>query len=835
MAVVLSEVIMDRRWTVYSLTYGGEVLSHSRHDIQFAVPNFISTDLAARCGTTPIANDPREINARIEVLRKLKVINMEIEASYKGSDRWQRQRAISVYVETRSSDPSKWAKTSVQHVTNLLWQRPAFVNYYAAHKYLMENPLFFVATDHYIKTQTFRIRPLKQVEELEQAQNWIADHRKDEEGQLTRFLKKARIILERYEQTQETRRHYGPLSQEPMEPQYTWNEEDQVFLNCLLRSLTPHRSIQKDPYNIYRSIIMKLLNPQIPTVTEAATFECVKKLGIIAPWQDPFELIPQANPTGDYGRPNPFIEDSEAIAQKMTAPKPTLGTVLGPEDLHPVDPLDSVRHDFGRMRVFVIDEASAEELDDGISVERIPSEPDKFWVHSHIADPTSVLHPGHILCLQARDRGSTLYLGQKSFPLFPKSLVHHPTLGMSLGMRSGTKLGDRTMTFSIKLDSEGNVLAHKVRAGIVRNVRKVTYTNCDRLLGLKPPAKVFPFGRIRPEELEPPATFTEEEAADIKLLYDLAKQQVKRRFDSGLISLNNEISSIDFVTTPGHDIQSPCMKGAIYRGFPEMEYSVSSTGKLDTGSRMLVSEMMKLASRVASRVALEYDIPMLRRAQDPMLPFSDAAQKEMIRSRRWNGYIPMYKFLGHITMIPSSTYTLQPKGHYGLGVPDGEGYSRATSPLRRFEDLVVHWQLHHILLGPNGPPRPRFNVAEMEQLSVDIASVDKQTRRMHKADADFHALMFMKKWLEDSQRGVPRPNGDPLAGTMTGYKVSSTKKNLLDQRHMSAVFLPGLGIKARLVDLTPDFVNVPISAKVKVKMKNIDLGMNQMAFEVTLA
>lgn len=828
----MAEVIQERQWNVLSLAVNGEVFKHSRHDIYFTIPNFISSDLAARCGIDEVTSDAQHINARIEVLKRLKQANKDTEASHKGSAKWQCQRALNIYNETKSVDPSRWAKTTVRHVTQLLWQEPKIINYYAAHKYLMEHPLHFIATENYLKSQTFYVRPSRDVEEIETVQRWIAEHRKDEEGRVSRFVKKANEVLKEHKKSGEI--NHGPMSQQPAN--HTWNEEDQVFLRCLLRSLAPTRSIQKDPYSICRSTLIKLLNPQVFAASDAVAFECLKKLGVIAPWQDIFELIPHSNPTGDFYMPDSFMKENEGLAKRTVESKAVAGTVLGPDDLHPLDPLESVRHDFGNMKVFVIDDASAEELDDGISVERIPSEPGRFWLHAHIADPASLLHPRHMLSLRARERGSTLYLGQKTIPLFPKSLVHHPTLGMSLGIRSSSGLGDRTITFSAKVDQEGDILAYKVRAGIVRNVRKVTYSNCDELLGVKPMTKRYPFGQSAPSVPEPSATFTEEEASDLMLLYQLTQQQVKRRFDAGMFMLDNERVNVDCLTLPGEDIQSPCMHGTKYQGFPEMNYYVTSTAATDQGSRLVVSEMMKIASRVASRVALEHDLPLLRRAMDPIIPVSEHALQDILQSRTPNGYISMYKFLGHMVTSPASVYTLQPKRHSGLGIPDGEGYSRATSPLRRFEDLVVHWQLHHLLLGPKAPLKPPFHGAEMEQLCTDVTTLDKTNRKIMRNDMDFHALMFMKRWMERSQRRIEQPLKDPLEGTLTGYRVLPVRRNLSDNQYIAGVILPELGIKAQLVGLDAHFsAQVPLSGQMKVKVKDIQLASNRMALQVMLA
>jgi len=826
-------MIEDQKWRVLSLSMGGEVFLHLRQDVQFSIPGFISSDLAAHCGDNRITDDPKCINARVAVLKRLKQFHMDVEASFSVED-WTRQRHVNIYNEARSADPTRWSKTTVKDMTHLMWQEPRYFHYYVVHKYLMQHPLHFVATDNCLTSQKFYVRPLRDVEEIKTVEKWILENRKHEDGPLNRFIRKARKVIDHY-WTYQRKNDSGPMSQKPA--RHTWNEEDQVFLRLLLRSLAPWRSVQTDPYDIAKVNLLKLLYPRIYDVTDIATFQCLKELGVIAPWHDPLESLHHANPSGDFYTPDPFIKENEEMAKRTFQNKAVAGTVLGPEDLHRVDPLDSVRHDFGNMTVFVIDEARAEELDDGVSVERIPSEPDKYWVHTHIADPASVLHPGHVLSLRARERGSTLYFRQKTFPLFPRSLTHDPIHGMSLGTRSSAGHGDRTLSFSVKLDMEGNILDHKVRAGIIRNVRKITYASCDKLMGLNPVLLKYPFGRRRHNQTpEPPTTITDNEVGELKLLLQLVQQQVKRRFEENIFMLDLERANVDISTAAdGARIQSPSLSGSTYCGFPEMEYSVTSSTNLDTGSRMIVSEMMKLASRVASRVALEHGLPLIRRALDPIIPLSDKATQAMLRARSPNGYIPMHRFLNHMAMTPASVYTLEPRRHCGVGIPDGEGYSRATSPLRRFEDFVVHWQLHHLLLGPNAPPKSPFSLSEMEDLCIDIATVDKTNRKLHMVDGLFHNLLFMKRWTEDTAKGVRRPQGDPLAGTLTAYVLSTAKKSQKNNKYTCGLAIPSLGVKAHLIDLETNAHDLPVSAAVPVKVKSIDLAVNRLGMQAVLA
>ncbi|CAA7266971.1 unnamed protein product [Cyclocybe aegerita] len=830
--IVLDEVVEDRKWTVFSLNSHGEVFGHSRADVHFAVPNFISADHAERCGTLFITSTPSQIAARVEALKQLRLMSKKSQSEAMGTKSWEMQRAVNIYDRVKHGDPTRWATTTVEEVTHLFYTQPSFVDYYTTHKYLMDNSLHYVAARNYLKTQRFAVRPERDVREIKEVLMYITEYRDGTRvnGPFRRFFRKAKRVLREYERLEEEgkRRDRGPVGVEPMEVQ--WSEEDQLFLRFLLRSCQPTQSNQCDPFTAGRNAIMKLLVPRGPPLQDNIVAGTVMKLGIIAPWQNLYELTPKFNPVGDFTVRNSLADEDRAIVDRTVGYTAKAGAVLGPEDLRPADPLEGVRHDFGDLTVFVIDAMSAEELDDGVSLEHIPGEPDAFWVHAHIADPASVLHPGHVLCMRARERASTFYFGSQSFPLFPKELIHHPKLGMSLGDRSKTGLGDRTITLSMKVDMQGNFLDYKARAGLVHKIRKVTYHDVDRVLGIPPRNTHYPFGGPQ-EPPEHTTTFTEDETTDLRILKRLMDAQTKRRVANGAITFAAETPRIDWKERP--DIQTPCMTGAIFHGFPEMRYAVTSSVDEEHGAHGMVAETMKLACRAVSRLGTDHGVPLMRRVMDPWVAASEESHQALLDARTPNGIVSLFSNLHHILINTASAVSLLPKGHASLGVKDGEGYVRATSPLRRYEDLVAHWQLHHILQGDKAPARPPFDVADMEKFAVDAVTQDRTVRQLHNADNTYFALVRIQQYLEDMKRGVARPEGNILEG-LKAFNTMNLKRNMIENVNHTFVHIPYLGMIAHLVDLTMDFAQVRLSTELRVKVKDVELGIKRPRLLVTL-
>ena len=74
----------------------------------------------------------------------------------------------------------------------------------------------------------------------------------------------------------------------------------------------------------------------------------------------------------------------------------------------PADPDAAIRQDLTHHEVVTIDDASTQDIDDGLAVEVMPDGRHKLWVH--IADPTRWLAQGDPLDVEARRRAKTLYL-----------------------------------------------------------------------------------------------------------------------------------------------------------------------------------------------------------------------------------------------------------------------------------------------------------------------------------------------------------------------------------------------------------------------------------------
>lgn len=313
----------------------------------------------------------------------------------------------------------------------------------------------------------------------------------------------------------------------------------------------------------------------------------------------------------------------------------------------------------------------------------------------HIADPTRWLSPGDDLDLEARRRCTTLYLPTGMIPMFPPELATGP---MSLNQgRVCTAL-----SFGVILDQAGAVQDYQISASLVKPTYRLTYDDVDEMLEL---------GIQAEPELEALATW--------------ARRRESWRRSQGAISIHMPESSIKV---------------------EEDEITICVLD--DSASRTLVAEMMILAGEVAGCYGEAHNLALPFRGQSqPELP----SEEELLKLQPG----PV-RDCAIRRCMPRSEVSTTPCRHASLGL---NAYTQVTSPIRRYADLLAHFQIKANL---RGEPLP-FSVEATKELIQAVSNtayeatlVERQTNRYwsleylrrHSAEV-WHALML--RWLREHE------------------------------------------------------------------------------------
>ncbi|MCP3866638.1 MAG: RNB domain-containing ribonuclease [Gammaproteobacteria bacterium] len=221
--------------------------------------------------------------------------------------------------------------------------------------------------------------------------------------------------------------------------------------------------------------------------------------------------------------------------------------------------------------------------------------------------------------------------------------------------------------------------------------------------------------------------------------------------------------------------------GAVTIDLPEVRVKVEGEGSVDIrpmdrlSSREMVTEFMLMAGEAVARFALENEVPV---------PF--ASQPAPADRNRSTGLAGMYAFRRQ--MKPSRSKILE-EAHAGLGL---DAYSRVTSPLRRYLDLVTHQQLRAFLDG--NPLIPVAGVSER------IAIADRMSATVRRAErlSNLHwKLVYLKQNPQWQGKGVVVEKGDRKSTLLIPDLAMETKLRLSGDIPLDT----GLSLAVREVDL----------------------------------
>jgi hypothetical protein len=417
---------------------------------------------------------------------------------------------------------------------------------------------------------------------------------------------------------------------------------------------------------------------------------------------------------------------------------------LGNEDTNLLDSMADLRHDFKNLPVYCIDSEDAQEIDDGISVERIDGTPTVFWVHIHIANPTAFVRRDSVFAKMAAHLTESFYSPEKIYPMLPEWMSRQL---FSLGSKRPT------LTFSAKLNQKADILRYKIQPGFIRNVVRLAYSDLPSILGERRPkvskTRLVVGGDPPRQTKKPYRLLSEGRVADIELLQSLSVARYKYRRSQGGVyyqPTNADVSVFHKEGEFGLPTIYPRRKhGQFTNGDPVIEihpepYKNWFDASGGANSDHLVREMMMLAGEVAARFAADRDVPIIYRGMQPN-PYSKRTAKEYEHDvlqpavEKYGG-IPLQIGQQLVVNYGRSAISADPIRHPLMGL---NNYSKISSPLRRYGDMITHWQIEATLreearVDSSGSDFDKDNLAfTKSQINTMISSLQPRERLIMRA------------------------------------------------------------------------------------------------------
>jgi len=667
---------------------------------------------------------------------------------------------------------------------------------YAAHCLMMNRSDLFLADPVSMAVNgVFMVRSRAEREDLHRVTQLLNSQAVEDQAVLARFLDKAKRVVRLARKAREDAPEGEFVEVKHDTPD--WTEEERLILSALVSRLYETRTIQTAEQEAFATNIMKMTGVYGDEIVDRAMLpKFLSDLGVIAPWDT--------------------LKRSEAreLARRgseMSRLKPAADGLLQGNEL------DELRHDFTHHKVFVIDDATASELDDGLSIERIPGTNDA-WIHVHVADPTRYISLNSDIATGASFQGGSAYLPEGNVPLLPLEVVMKE---LSLGAEFSRDEGRQgTMTFSTRLSPSGEILDSRVRMGWIYKPRVVTYDSVNRVLGVQGRDTVRPLGTPLdlPSQPKANAQFSAEDAEDLRLIQTFAQAHRCRRYAHAGFEWESPSSNLRILTklpelsTNIFDPRLLPARPQIYVGSPKFDLTVTPLPKTWSGlpATLMVAEMMIMGGRTAARFCTERNLSapfrVTRKPTPIQLPGQKAFTLDEILAQRdpVSNTIDMSIIRSANLSFSSGEASMSPGHHWVMGITDDAGYVRATSPLRRFDDLLVHWQIKAALASEKGLGGELARTISTEDMTRFVKRSDPAQRKLRRMGIT--ANEWWSAGLVISRLRNPRPDGyeygpgwidptGPITGIISGptsYGATSMVKNT------TPVVIPALGLSARM-------------------------------------
>ena len=371
------------------------------------------------------------------------------------------------------------------------------------------------------------------------------------------------------------------------------------------------------------------------------------------------------------------------------------------------------RRDMRDRATFTIDPADAKDFDDALSVRRLR---EGVWeVGVHIADVTHYVKPGSVVDTEARERGTSVYLVDRTVPMLPERLSNE-----LCSLRPNEEKLCFSAVFTLNGDSE--IIDEWFGRTVILSDRRFDYGEAQQVI----------------------ETGTGDFAGELATLNSLAQELRRKRLKNGAMAFER--------AEPKFRLDEKGRPTEIY--FKEQKESNQLIEEFMLLANRRVAEFCGRRKRPSGRTAQRtmvyrvHDVPnedKLSRFRQFILRFGlmfkatsgRAVAREMntlvrnVKGRAEENAVTLMA----MRAMAKACYTTDNIGHYGLAFPY---YTHFTSPIRRYPDMLVHRLLARYLEGGRSADRD-----ELEAMCVHSSEREVVASEAERASIKYKMVEYM--------------------------------------------------------------------------------------------
>lgn len=383
------------------------------------------------------------------------------------------------------------------------------------------------------------------------------------------------------------------------------------------------------------------------------------------------------------------------------------------------------RRDLTDRLIITIDGNDAKDLDDAISMVKTET---GYRLGVHIADVSSYVEENTPLDLEARERGTSVYVVDRVVPMLPQFLSNglcslHPDV---------IRL---TVSCEMDIDDNGKVTGYELYPSYIKSSYRLTYDYVNQVLD---------------EEVDEKDEKLKEM---LQLMHECSLKVRAQRFENGAIDFETEEAKI-LVDEDGEPVD------IIPRERKEAE--------------RIIEDFMILANESVANHTRWLEIPSLYRVHEA----PDAEKiRNLSRITRTLGYVikgsaesihpsvlqkclawfkeqesfPVVSTL-MLRSMSKARYDSKCLGHFGLG---SDEYTHFTSPIRRYPDLMVHRMLHKYSFNSELDLTKRFNdEILMEEIGMHSSVLERRAVEAERDVEDMKKAEYMEMFVGTVHEGI---------------------------------------------------------------------------------
>ncbi|GAA0744641.1 ribonuclease R [Clostridium oceanicum] len=458
------------------------------------------------------------------------------------------------------------------------------------------------------------------------------------------------------------------------------------------------------------------------------------------------------------------------------------------------------REDLRDLKIITIDGADAKDLDDGVSLEKLPN--GNYYLGVHIADVSNYVKENNPLDKEAFKRGTSVYLIDRVIPMLPRKL--------SNGICSLNPNVDRlALSCFMEINSKGKVVDHRIVESVIKSKERMTYEAVTKILRDKDEEFIKKYSHLIDE---------------FKLMEELCGVLYNKRMTRGAIDFDFEECKIILDQNGKPEEIKPYERAIANRIIEEFMLVCNET----------IAEHMHWANLpFVFRVHEEPD-------EEKLMHFNEFVHN-IGYVVRWNNEVHpkalqniVEKVKGEkeetvvstllLRSLKQARYSPECIGHFGLAA---RYYCHFTSPIRRYPDLIIHRIIKEYINGKINDKRSNRLSSEVERASKQSSEMERVAQEAEREVDDLKKAEYMSEKIGEEYKGIVSSVTNfgmfvELPNTIEGLVHISTLADdyyIYDENHLSLI-----GERTKNIYRLGD--------EVKIKVSKVDLDSHEVYFDL---